>query len=82
MKKILLALFLPTLGLFGRASAGEAKPYPLQICIVSDEELEAARRPLSVVYNGQEVKVCCRECKAEFLDNPAKFIKKIPTSNQ
>lgn len=81
MKKILLAFFLPALGLLGQATAGEAKPYPLQTCIVSDEELDAARRPLSVVHNDQEVKVCCRECKAEFLDNPEKFLKKIPAAN-
>ncbi len=81
MKKILLAIFLPALGLLGEATAGEAKPYPLQTCIVSDEELEAARTPLSVIHNDQEVKVCCRECKAEFLNNPDKFLKKIPSPN-
>lgn len=79
MKKSLLVLFLATIGCLGVAA--DVKPYPLNTCIVSDEELEAARKPLSVVYNGQEVKVCCRECKADFLDDPEKFLKKIPSPN-
>ena len=52
MKK-LAAIFL--LSIAASASAGEVKPYPLKTCIVSDEELDPKRKPVSVVYEGQEV---------------------------
>jgi YHS domain-containing protein len=60
--------------------AGDVKPYPLSTCIVSDEPLDDSRHPLSVVHQGQEVKVCCRECRADFKRNPEEFLKKIPSA--
>ena len=77
MKK-LVAIFL--LSIAASASAGEVKPYPLKTCIVSDEELDPSRKPISVVFQGQEVRVCCRECKGEFQSAPEKFLKKIPAA--
>ena len=74
MKK-LAALFL--FSIVVNAPAGDVKPYPLKTCIVSDEELDVSRKPISVVHQGQEVRVCCRECKAEFKSDPEKFLKKI-----
>jgi YHS domain-containing protein len=53
------------------------KPYPLQTCIVSDEPLSDSRQPISINYQGQEVRVCCRECKRDFQNDPQKFLKKI-----
>lgn len=81
MKKTILFLFIATLGFIADALSGDVKPYPLNTCIVSDEPLDPARKPLSVVYNGQEVRLCCRECKADFRSNPEKFLKKIPSAN-
>ena len=77
MKK-LAAIFL--LSIAASASAGEVKPYPLKTCIVSDEELDPKRKPVSVVYEGQEVRVCCRECKGEFQSDPGKFLNKLPAA--
>ena len=81
MKNPILFLFLATLGLLANALADDVKPYPLKTCIVSDEELEPARKRIAVVYQGQEVRFCCRECKSDFQDNPEKFLKKIPSGN-
>jgi hypothetical protein len=77
MKK-LAVLFL--LSIASGLSAGEVKPYPLKTCIVSDEELDASRKPIAIVHDGHEVRVCCRECKAEFKSDPGKFLKKLPAA--
>ena len=74
MKKIATAFLL---GFLASALAGEVKSYPLQTCIVSDEPLDASRQPISINYQGQEVKACCRECKRDFKKDPGKFLKKI-----
>ena len=77
MKKIATAFLLLFLA---SAVAGEMKPYPLQTCIVSDEPLDPSRQPISINYQGQEVQVCCRECKRDFQKDPDKFLKKIPAA--
>ena len=77
MKKIAAAFLLLFLA---AAVAGEMKPYPLQTCIVSDEPLDPSRQPISINYQGQEVQVCCRECKRDFKKDPGKFLKKIPAA--
>lgn len=82
MEKTIFFLFLAAFGFLDNALSGDTKPYPLQTCIVSDEELETSRKPISLVYQGQEVRVCCRECKADFQNHPGKFLKKIKANNQ
>jgi YHS domain-containing protein len=34
-------------------------------------------KPYVFVYKGQEVKLCCKMCKADFDKNPDKYIAKI-----
>lgn len=58
------------------ATAG-AKPYPLQNCIVSDEKLGSMGDPIVKVYNGQEVKFCCKSCVKDFDKDPQKFLTKL-----
>jgi len=59
------------------AAANEPKPYPLAICIVSDEKLNPVGAPIALVYEGQEFKFCCRECRRDFKDEPEKFLQKL-----
>ncbi len=54
------------------------KPYPLKTCIVTDNDLYSMGTPSSRVYNGQEIKVCCRPCIAEFEKAPAQYLAKLP----
>ncbi|MBA4150871.1 MAG: hypothetical protein H0X66_22395 [Verrucomicrobia bacterium] len=61
-------------------SSGKAKPYPLNTCIVTDNELGSMGTPLSKVYNGQTVKFCCKPCVREFEEDPATFLPKINKS--
>ncbi len=66
------------------ASANGSKPvpYPLTTCVVSGEKLGGEMgKPIEFVYtnNGvnQEIKFCCPDCKAVFLKDPDKYLKKI-----
>ena len=54
------------------------KPYPLQTCIVSGEKLGSMGEPPVLVYQGQEIKFCCKNCKPDFEKDPAKFLSKLP----
>jgi len=58
--------------------AKTAKPYPLKTCIVSDEKLGGDMgKPYVFVYEGQEFKLCCKDCKKKFDKDQAKYIKKL-----
>lgn len=56
----------------------DVKPYPLKTCIVSDDKLGEMGKPVVFVHKGQEIKLCCKECKADFDKKPSKYLKKIP----
>lgn len=61
-----------------RAADAPVKPYPLDKCIVSDEKLGAMGKPVSFVYQGQEIKLCCADCRKDFDADPAKYLAKLP----
>lgn len=54
-----------------------AKPYPLTTCIVSDDKLGEMGKPVVFDYKGQEVKLCCKDCRKDFDKDPAKYLKKL-----
>ena len=59
-------------------AAKNAKPYPLKTCIVSDEKLEGDMGdPYVFVYQGQQIKLCCKNCLPDFEKDPAKYLKKL-----
>lgn len=57
--------------------AAAVKDYPLDVCIVSDEELGSMGDPVVFVHNGQQIKVCCDECRPAFEKDPAKYLAKL-----
>jgi YHS domain-containing protein len=62
----------------GDAKAEKPKPYPLKTCVVSDEEIGGGdMKPYVWVYKGQEIKMCCKDCKKDFEKEPEKYMKKI-----
>ena len=72
---IALSLFA---GLSGVTAAPEkTKPYTKDICIVSDNKLGSMGRVITKVYDGQEVKFCCKPCIGKFEKNPQKYLKKL-----
>lgn len=57
--------------------SGGAKPYPLKTCVVTDNDLGSMGDEQRLVYQGQEIKFCCKPCEGKFLKNPAKYLAKI-----
>ena len=54
-----------------------AKPYPLDVCLVSGEKLVSMGAPVVYVHEGQEIKFCCKSCPPDFKKEPAKFLAKL-----
>ena len=75
MNKIKLVVIGTILLIAGACST--AKPYNLDTCIVTDNELGSMGDPISYVYQGQEVKFCCKPCIKKFNKDPEKYLKKI-----
>jgi hypothetical protein len=55
------------------------RPYPLDKCVVSGEPFEHGK-PYVFVHNGQEVKLCCKDCLADFNKDPDKYMAKISSA--
>jgi len=84
-KTLLLALIAAPLLLAGCATPNPSggttksavKPYPLDECIVTGNELGSMGDPTSLVHDGQEVKFCCAPCEKKFIANPEKYLKRL-----
>jgi hypothetical protein len=63
-----------------QAAAGGVKAYPLNTCIVSDNELGSMGKIVTTTYQGQEVKFCCKPCVKKFNADPARYLSKLPKS--
>ena len=60
-----------------------AKPDLLKTCPVSGEKLGGDMdKPFVFVYKGQEVKLCCKDCKKDFDKDPAKYMKLIRAADK
>lgn len=51
--------------------------YPLDYCVVSDEELGSMGDPISIEHKDQEIKLCCKGCVKTFHKNPELYLGKI-----
>ena len=62
------------------ASLAVAAPaaYPLKTCLVSGNELGSMGKPVTKVYENQEIKLCCKPCIKKFEANQAKYLAKLP----
>ncbi len=82
MAGIILVAALVVVPLAGHADGtgsaeAKAKPDLLTTCPVSGDKLGEMGEPYVFVYKGQEVKLCCPNCKKDFDKDPAKYLKKI-----
>ena len=79
---IALSLLVAMLGYFTvscatNSSSAGTKPYPLEECIVTGNELGSMGDPITIVHEGQEVKFCCKPCVSKFKANPQKYLAKL-----
>lgn len=75
MKAILTLVALSILLI---TTAFAAKRYPLDYCVVTDNELGSMGKVITKVYGDQQIKFCCKPCVAKFEKNPAKYLAKLP----
>jgi len=67
------------------AKPAPAKPVPdkLTTCPVSGDKLGGDMgKPYVFTYKGQEVKLCCPDCKKDFDKDPAKYMKIIRAADK
>ena len=62
-------------------SESAAKPYPLDVCIVSGEKPGSMGDPVVIVHEGQEIKFCCDSCVPKFKKDPGKYLSKLDHAN-
>lgn len=77
----LAAVLSPTVSTAKEDAQNTVKPYPLQLCIVTDNDLGSMGDPRTFVYEGQEIKICCKPCERRFLKDPARYLKKLAPKN-
>jgi hypothetical protein len=58
-------------------TARGVKPYTSDMCITTDNKLGSMGDPVTMVYEGQEVKFCCQPCVAKFKANPQKYLSNL-----
>ena len=46
-------------------------------CRNDDEKLGEHGKPYVFTHEGQEIKMCCKDCLKDFKKEPAKYLKKI-----
>lgn len=73
----LAALVAPLVAQAKEDAKGAVKPYPLALCIVTDNDLGSMGDPRTFVYEGQEIKICCKPCEKKFLKTPEKYLTKL-----
>ncbi|MFA6046738.1 MAG: hypothetical protein WC718_17270 [Phycisphaerales bacterium] len=73
----LVALLSPLVAAAKEDAKGAVKPYPLKLCIVTDNDLGSMGDPRTFVYEGQEIKICCKPCEKKFLKTPEKYLEKL-----
>jgi YHS domain-containing protein len=65
------------------ADASTNQPDLLTTCPVSGDKLDGDMgKPYVFVYQGQEVKLCCKGCKKDFDKNPEKYLAKIRAADK
>lgn len=68
---------VPTLVRADDKKDAKPKAYPLKTCVVTDEKLGDHGKPYVFTHEGQEIKLCCKDCLKDFKAEPAKYLKKI-----
>jgi YHS domain-containing protein len=83
IKVVAISLLLTNAGLNAQtsqvagSSAKQARPYPMNTCLVSGGKLGSMGEPSVHIHKGQEIKFCCQGCLNPFLQDTGKYLKKV-----
>lgn len=58
----------------GGTTLAGVKPYASDTCVMTDNKLGSMGPVVTKVYEGKEVKFCCKPCVAKFEKNPQKYL--------
>jgi hypothetical protein len=64
------------------AKDAAVKPYPLDYCIVSGDKLGEEGAPVVVVKDGQQFKLCCKDCIPALDKDPKKYEDKLAAAEK
>lgn len=53
----------------------EPKPYPLETCLVTGDDLDEMDDRVATVHDGQVFEFCCKPCLKKFRKHPGKYAK-------
>lgn len=70
-------LAAPALTLAAEKKEKPVKPYPMEVCAVSGEKLGGMGEPFVFEHEGQQIKLCCKDCQKEFTKDPKKVMAKV-----
>lgn len=59
------------------ASSAKVIPYTLDTCLVTGNELGSMGDVVTEVYEGRQLKFCCKPCVRKFHLNPQKYLSKL-----
>lgn len=62
--------------------APKPKPYPLETCLVSNEDLDEMDERISTVHKGQIFEFCCKPCLVKFRKDPEKYVAKLAVATK
>jgi len=80
MKLTFLLSALISLVAMGACAADAIKSYPLDKCFLSEHSLDD--KAVTFIHQGQQLKVCCADCKAEFDKNPTAALAKLAAATK
>lgn len=66
---------VPVAKVAAKKAAPKPKPYPLETCLVTGDDLDEMDERVSTVYDGQVFEFCCKPCIKKFNQNPGKYVK-------
>jgi len=59
------------------AADAQREHYPMTDCVVAQHAVADGEHPTEVVVGGRLIRLCCPDCMAELLRNPAEYVKAI-----
>lgn len=79
MKSLIAIAAINLFGLAALSQAADPAPsaYPLTTCFISGDKLGEMGKPFVFTYQGQQIQLCCKDCKKKFDKNPEKAMKEF-----